>query len=339
MWGRSFHRRRLSSRSAVLFAVGVGVLAGMLGVVPVRSQTMVLEVRQAAEAVAGDEPWAAVWDGAPSQAIPMSEQTVAPPFGGGAIASLTARALHDGDRLYFLLEWADSEPNDSVNAQEAFSDAVAVQFPGAEGTLPPYTMGAPEAPVNIWQWKAVWQRDIDEEYVTSRDRYPETYVDSYPNEDESIYNPARHLGNALAQLDHVSPIENLVAAGFGSLTPAEVQDVEGAGEWRDGRWRALFVRNLDSSADGMARFAVDESTTVAFAVWDGGQGDRNGQKSVAEFIELDFSMEAAPPIVAPPLEPGDDGGFSPATFLIVFLGVVALFWGLAEWTVRRAGRS
>ena len=229
---------------ALASAVGVGAL----DVVPVRSQALRLEALEASGEVPLDDPWDAVWDGAPSQEVPLSVQNISPPFGGGTVSALTARALHDGDRLYLLLEWADGEVDDAVNGFEEFSDAAAVQFPSASADgLPSYTMGGPGSPVNIWQWKAVWQADIKQGFATSQTRYPDTYVDEYQNGDDPLYRTAAYVGNPLAQREHDSPVENLVAEGFGTLTHSDVQDVAGSGAWREGQWRALFARDLAPS--------------------------------------------------------------------------------------------
>ncbi|MFQ5966105.1 MAG: ethylbenzene dehydrogenase-related protein [Acidimicrobiia bacterium] len=267
-------------------AVLVGLALGLLQVIPVRSQTLHLEALRTTEPVPIDRPWADIWDRAASQEVPLSAQNVAPPFGGGGVSSVVARALYDDDRIYLLMEWADNDVDDAVNGIALYSDAAAVQFPAIPGTAPPYTMGAPDVPVNIWQWKAVWQADLDSGYATTQDRFPDSYVDYYQGGDDPLYRPAEAVGNPLAQRSRGSPIENLLAEGFGSLTTAPTQDVDGSGAWQSGRWRALFVRGLAAGEEGYARFSAGEPTLVAFAVWDGGAGDRNGEKSIAPFIDL-----------------------------------------------------
>ena len=155
-------------------------------------------------------------------------------------------------------------------------------------------MGGPDLPVNIWQWKAVWQADIETGFETAAERWPDTYVDEYQQEDDPLYAPAEELGNPNAQRDRSTPIEDLIAEGFGTLTTVEAQQVEGSGEWRDGRWRVVFARALESDGQ-LSSFGVGTITPVAFAVWDGGAGDRNGQKSIAQFIDVEFVEEAATP--------------------------------------------
>ncbi len=284
-----------SGPTTVLLIVAA-MLAGLVGAVPVWSQTQQVVAQHTTEAIPTDDPWNEIWSRVRPEIIPLSTQNLVPPFGGGTVTAVDVRALHDDGRLYLHLEWPDATMDDGVAGVTEFSDAAAVQFPIVAGAPTPYTMGGPGTPVNIWHWKAVWQSDLAGGFEGTSDRYPDTYVDLYPYPDDPLYRPAEHTGNPLAQREHPSPIENLAAEGFGTLTTAEVQDVDGAGAWRDGTWRALFVRALAPAGEGMATFGVDSSTLVAFAIWDGDSQDRNGQKSIAQFVDLSLTgVELAEP--------------------------------------------
>ena len=327
--GRS--RRPSPGAWALAAAVAVAVVGGLVSPVPVRSQIPRLEARAAPSPIPPDEPWDEVWASAPGRHVPLSAQDVSPPFGGGGTRSLTVRAMHEDDRLFILLEWFDDDVDDAVVGVELFSDAAAVQFPARAGDEPPYTMGSANHPVSIWQWKAVWQADIDRGFAASR--HPNTAVDAYPNADDPLYNPARYVGNQLADSAHFSPIESLIAEGFGTLTFAGVQDVSGVGSWRNGAWRVLFIRSFASEGE-MTTFAVGRDTPIAFAVWDGGAGDRNGQKSIAPYISLGVSKEVAS--VAPP---GDGGTGNrrmiwALTAILVLLMIVLAGSLLRDWVKR-----
>jgi len=310
---------RLSSRTTLVVAVAAAVVLGALGLFPVRSQTLSLEAPRATGPVPIDDPWASSWDLAPTLRVPLSAQNIAPPFGGGSIRGVTAWAQHDSERVYFLLEWSDDLPNSSVAGNLDFTDAAALQFPLSENVTP-FTMGGPDLPVNIWQWKAVWQADIESGFETASDRWPDTLVDDYQHPDDPLYRPAEGLGNLNAQRDRTTPIEDLIAQGFGTLTTAELQQVEGAGEWRDGLWRVIFARPLSSADPQLAGFGAGTSTPVAFAVWDGGAGDRNGQKSIAQFIDVAFVEEATSPEI--PGEVPDSP--NPLWILILAVAVIAV---------------
>jgi len=102
---------RVSTRTALVAAVVIAVILGVLGLVPVRSQTLSLEAPRAIEPVPIDDPWASTWDTVPALRVPLSAQNVTPPFGGGSISAVTVRAQHDADAVYFLLEWSDANPS------------------------------------------------------------------------------------------------------------------------------------------------------------------------------------------------------------------------------------
>ena len=302
-----------------IMAVSAAVIGiGVTGVVPVWSQALQIEAMYVVEAVPLDDPWDEIWTRVPMEEVPLSAQNIVAPFGGGTVNGLRVRALHDDARLYLLLEWPDEEVNEGVAGTTDFSDAAAVQFPVIAEAATPYTMGGPGTPVNIWQWKAVWQRDLAEGFSGTLSEYPDTYVDLYPNEGETLFRPAEEVGNPLAQRLHASPIENLVAEGFGTLTSSETQDVEGAGVWLQGSWRALFARDLAPETEGLAAFSVDGSTMAAFAVWDGQAGDRDGQKSIAQFVDLSLSSRELSVAPAPV-----EGGIGSLLIVVVVVAIVA----------------
>jgi len=305
--------------TAIVFAAfAVAVLLTLGDMRLASSQTVTLVAKQADAEVPLDDPFDSVWKGANPIEAPLSGQEIIQPKGGGN-RTVTARALHDNDRLYVLLEWQDDTEDILVSRQTEFTDAVAVQFPVSHGeSVPSFCMGDPTAPVNVWQWKGAWQNNIDQGYVDVQDTYPNLQVDSYPFEEEDVFYPARSVGNIFAETERTTPVDNLLAGSFGTLTQADDQIVDGSGEWRDGSWRVVFARDLDSG-DEYSRFAVNESTNVALAVWDGSQNERNGVKSVSQFLTLTLSDEIA--------EGG--GGIEVWQIALIAIAVAALTGALA----------
>jgi hypothetical protein len=212
-----------------------------------------------------------------------------------------------------LVEWADETQNDSMVRVQDFPDAVAVQFPLAEGP-PYYCMGQLGGNVNIWHWKADWQADIDKGRQDIETLYPNGYVDSYAFAEPAIdmtitpadytdvnYVPALAAGNPFASAMHDSPVEDLVAGGFGSLTaqPLESQNVQGYGAWSGGKWRVIFSRDLTSTEADDISFAPDKVYSIALAAWDGANSERNGQKSTSQWVSLQLGEAAVPMAQAP----------------------------------------
>ena len=97
---------------------------------------------------------------------------VAASTGHGLVARLEASAAHDGALLSLRLVWADPTRDDRIADLDRFSDAAAVMFPLAAGANP-FSMGAPDKPVNAWLWRAGAAEPFDviaEGYATTRRR-------------------------------------------------------------------------------------------------------------------------------------------------------------------------
>ena len=300
------------NHSRLLIAV-VAVVAAVLTFykMPVASsQGLTLVMGQVADELPLTDPNSALWQESTAIEVPLSAQIIARPILPETnVKAITVRGLHNDDQLAFLVEWADETQNDSMVRVQDFRDSVAVQFPLAEGP-PFYCMGQEGGNVNIWHWKADWQADI----VARQDvdtTYPDMYVDDYtfaePVSDVSVgpadytdpnYLPAFAAGNLFAAAVHDSPVEDLVAGGFGGLTSQslEEQNVQGHGVWADGKWRVIFSRNLASTETDDINFTPGQVYSIAFAAWDGANDERNGQKSTSQWVSLQF--ERAAPLAA-----------------------------------------
>ena len=308
----------------VLAAALVAVASGLLGIMPASSQAQIVQVRAAAS-IPRDDPFATFWNDIPPVEVALSTQNLTRPMGGGTVAAIQLRAVHDGKRLYILSEWSDDTQDVAVDTTTSFTDAAAVEFLSAGASrLPSFCMGDPGAGVNIWHWKADWQQEIDAGVDPGRIGYANMQVDQYPQEGDPLFQTGLAAGNPLSALEHESPVENLVAAQYGTLTHADLQDVGGIGRWKDGRWRVLFVRSLESD-EGSPAFAPGGKTNAAFAVWDGSDGQRDGMKSVSQFVDLEISGEKIPE--------GPES-FAPAIVVLVAiiggLATIAAFGVLAE---------
>jgi hypothetical protein len=190
-------------------------------------------------------------------------------MGGGAIESLSVQSLHDGSRIAFRLTWKDATEDKTTDLSNRFVDAVALQLPLKVEEQPTFMMGHQGARVNIWRWKALTQEG---------ERYPKSYADDYYR-DAAL---SRQLPGFLA------PFEQLVAEGFGSLTRCKEQNLEGSAQWQKGEWSVVLVRDFASNEGAVLKPGLESK--IAFAVWDGSAKERNGQKSLTQWI--DFKIEA-----------------------------------------------
>jgi mono/diheme cytochrome c family protein len=216
---------------------------------------------------------------------------------------LTVQALHDGRDLALLLVWTDDTHDSTAMRPQDFRDAAAVEFP-LTGEPPFFAMGQPGAAVNIWMWKAERQADLEPAFQDLEKVYPNLGIDSYPNPLRGpLEQPHRHAltldsaplfvtawgaGNPIADPTRRAAAEDLRAEGFGTLRvrPLPDQNVQALGVWSTGTYRVVVRRTLEGRGPDAVRLQPGHATPVAFAVWNGAAGDRDGKKSVTIWQDL-----------------------------------------------------
>jgi len=250
-----------------LILVSAAVLGGM-GIPLVSSEGMVIRARLI-EGELPTTPEDPTWAKVAPMTLPLSGQVITRPVWPEPTArALTVRSVHNGTEIAFLLEWQDNTKNDRLTPG-TFRDGVAIGLP--LGDAPAFfCMGQLDHYINIWHWKADWQSDIDRRAARSGERQREG-VRTF----EVI--PRR-----------VSSVEDLIGGGFSTLTTKEKQGrVQGKATWKDGVWHVVMRRPLGSEEqENEAKLVPGRVQTVAFAVWNGENKERNGQKAVAPWFQL-----------------------------------------------------
>lgn len=245
------------------------------------------------------------WRAAPKVALRMAPLW----WRDDAVSGLQVQALHDGQSVAFRLEWDDPVPNMHAGKVEAFKDAVALELvPGADE--PFLGMGSTTTPIDLWMWDADRGRPGDD----VEDINPRVVVDIYPftekaavesaeyarsgtktAEQADVALPAKAVGNQVTRAAaYPTGGSSLAAAGPGSTTFrfAKSQLVSASGRWIQGRWTVLMRRSLNvASPDDGVTLVPGQRASVAFAVWEGSHRDRNGQKQVT--IWQDLELESA----------------------------------------------
>jgi hypothetical protein len=231
-----------------------------------------------------EEPGDAAWNAVPPVAVqlmPLWWRDEADPI-------VSVQAAHDGRTLAIRLSWADEAANEAAVGPDEFEDMAALEL--YQGAAEPFlSMGAEQAVLDVWQWRAGreatgaedWQMD---EYPFEGPNYRELAKGDLPD-----FVTARAAGNPLAIREYSA--SSLATKGPGSVTfrPRTSQVVSAQAAWTDGRWYVVLTRPLDmSAADGLP-LAAGAKCSAAFAVWNGGQHDRASQKLVSMWN--DFTIE------------------------------------------------
>ncbi len=207
------------------------------------------------------------------------------------IEGVTVQAVHDGSKLAVRLRWDDATEDDHAQSSTSFGDGAALQFSDA-ADAPLFAMGAKDVLVKVWYWRAMHQRTIKDGRTTLKDVHPNmphTDEDAYPGiPREETFTTALSADNPVSELKPATSVENLHARGFGTLTTQgpDAQDIAGAANRQENTWQVVFVRDLAPGLPGDITFEPGSTVNLAFAVWDGTVGDRNGQKSVTIWHRL-----------------------------------------------------
>ncbi len=242
------------------------------------SEGLVIMAKKVSEELPLD-PKDRMWTEAYAITVPLAPQVMAKPrIYESRIKELKVRALHNTRDIAFLVEWEDPTEDATVDI-DRFSDAVALEFPSQVAKAKPhFAMGDKENPVNIWFWKAAWQKREEKQRLYAM-------VDDFAGGIE-VNNPVSK--------QRMNPVENIIAQGFGSATDmekAETQNVTGRGIREGNKYLVVFKRALTSQERFDAIFKEGGVTPVSFAVWDGSEGHRGGRKVVSTWYYVGVETE------------------------------------------------
>ncbi|MEO8286428.1 MAG: ethylbenzene dehydrogenase-related protein [Chloroflexota bacterium] len=269
---------------SLLVALGLGM--GALNVPLASSAANAVEVLHTAQAAPTD-PQSPAWDGAKEIQVPLSAQQMQQP-GGGSTRQVLVRAIEDGQTFAVRVSWDDSTKNDTNGAIP--SDAAAVQLPIDPAHAPYQCMGQSNSRVNIWQWKAALER-------------------------QGMENNALEIETA--------GIRNLTSNGICKAvdTPGLQPKVR---SYHDGKqWHVVFYRALSKGDLTSAPLLQGSNTSVAFAVWNGANGETKGMKAVSTWNTVQFQQ----------LDTNNAGS-------LVSLAIVVVVAGAAVgWAMRRMSSS
>jgi hypothetical protein len=161
-------------------------------------------------------------------------------------------------------------------------------------------MGSAATPATLLQWKADWQRDIDNGRQGLEAVYPNRSIDTYPivygtppdDVDIGSYEdagatewlPALNVGNPFAANQRSTPVEKAIAFGFSTTTTAATQDATGRGVRTATGWRVVITKPLSAVDDGELAIITGSVSTCAFAVWSGSMRDAGSRKCPARSV-------------------------------------------------------
>jgi len=208
---------------------------------------------------------------------------------------VNVQAFYNSKYIAIKMEWEDQSQDQELYRVQDFQDGAAIQF-SLDGTKGFHGMGSEDHPTDIWFWKAEWQMRTNEKtesdiVLAYANRISDSNVNTYPTlMNDMAYLSGKDAGNINSELGKTSPVENVTAVGPQTVTPfsENEQRVMGNGTWDGQKWQVVFVRKLQSHSEQKVNFNKDKFFPIAFAIWNGSEKDRNGQKMVSTWYELEL---------------------------------------------------
>jgi hypothetical protein len=240
-----------------------------------------------------EAPGDAAWEEAPEHvATLLLQDLVEPRLMTPSTPEVRVRAVASPTEIAFRLEWTDASLYD-LPGNGRFVDGCAVQVPAtADPNAPDPQMGQVGKGVQITYWRADWQATVDGRGTAIQDLYPHATVDHYPFEAPSLpegsdarrqmaqrYAPADAAGNRRGGA-RTSAVEELVAEGPGSITPAGTNAARGKGVRTAQGWSVVIVRPRPEGLSPSGR------SNVAVAVWEGSAKEAGARKMRSGWVGL-----------------------------------------------------
>lgn len=197
------------------------------------------------------DPKAEIWTEIKPMRIHLFPQVARVPYGNEERDVWVSGAFNDRE-IAFFLEFDDETANWGAPENP---DACAILFVPGDSPATAQMMGY-NSRANVWHWLA--------------DRDAERY----------------QRGN-----ESIQAVRELVAAGPGTQTPMEHQNVVGKGNYENGRWSVVFKRRFNSQQEDEFAFAPGTDKKIAFAIWDGAKMESFSRKSIAILRTLNLERE------------------------------------------------
>ncbi len=254
--------------SVALAYFGLGVSSGILAAT--QAHQMPIEVQFIDKDIDLEKGiFPEIWGSIHPIDIEMEYQVMVLPWGKSLISPVTVKAFHNGREIYFYMGWKDDTENRDPGTNR-FSDASAIMFPMGDNVQNSSIMLGFMSGANIWQWKA----SQDKEYWLKETPESGAYSDFYyPFEENETL--------AVSKVVPRSAVNDVFAIRVGTLTPKESQNVEGKGLWDNGTWHVVFKRSLKQADPEVDAAFNSAERLIAFAVWNGANGDRGSRKSIS----------------------------------------------------------
>jgi DMSO reductase family type II enzyme heme b subunit len=142
--------------------------------------------------------------------------------------------------------------------------------------------------------RIAWEDPRRDDRIPDLDRFTDGAAVLFPLLDDAnpltMGDEAKPVNAWLWKSDRPEPFD-VIVRGFSTSQrrPASESGLVARGQHRDGKWVVVFQRPLQPGGGDFARFQPGGSAKISFAIWDGSNAERAGQKAISGvFIDLEL---------------------------------------------------
>ena len=139
-----------------------------------------------------------------------------------------------------------------------------------------------------------WRDEQKDDQIQDLDRFTDGAAVMFPLLEDAnpitMGDEKQPVNAWLWKADRSEPFD-VIARGYSTSQrrPASSSQLASNAVHRDGEWHLVLQRPLGSASEEHARFAPGHPAKIAFAVWEGSNAERAGQKAVSGvFLELEL---------------------------------------------------
>jgi len=147
---------------------------------------------------------------------------------------------------------------------------------------------------SVLAFRLEWENATENGALADNDDFPDAAAIALPTSEDSplvvMGAPGAAVNAWYWRADEPEGARQISAEGLGTSRALGGERVQARGTWKEGRWRVVIARSLQTPGEpAAAQLSAGSETGFGVAVWDGSRQERAGIKAFSgDWLELDI---------------------------------------------------